>query len=59
MTQDIIEKAKSMLAGGYNMNQIAAMLMVDRVTLSAALIEKPKKSTKVENEPLFVDEPGL
>jgi hypothetical protein len=56
MTQEIIEKAKSMLAGGYNMNQIAAMLMVDRVALSTALIEKPKK---VKTEPLFPEEPGL
>jgi hypothetical protein len=58
MTQEILDKAKAMLAEGYNMNQIASMLTVDRLMLSAALLEKPKK-VKIENEPLFVDEPGL
>ena len=58
MDNQTIEKAKSLLANGYNMNQIASMLTVDRVALSVALIEKPKK-VKIENEPLFVDEPGL
>ena len=58
MTQETIDKAKAMLASGYNMNQIAAMLVVDRLALSSALTEKPKKS-EIKSEPLFVDEPGL
>ena len=58
MITENIEKAKSLLAAGYNMNQIAAMLTVDRVALSTALIEKPKKSN-TKSEPLFQNEPGL
>lgn len=56
MIKENIEKTKSLLAAGYNMNQIASMLMVDRVALSAALIEKP---ITPKDEPLFQDEPGL
>jgi hypothetical protein len=58
MTQETIDTAKSMLAGGYNINQVAAMLVVDRLELSTALTEKPKK-VKIETEPLFPEEPGL
>jgi hypothetical protein len=62
MTQETIDKAKALLAAGYNMNQIASMLTVDRVALSTALIEKPVKTTKkVETkiEPMFEEEEGL
>jgi hypothetical protein len=58
MTQEIKDKARNMLASGYNMNQIASILMVDRVVLSTALIEKPK-TKKIEDTPLFENEPGL
>jgi len=62
MTQEIITKAKALLAAGYNMNQIASMLTVDRVSLSAAMLEIPVKTTKkVETtiEPMFTEEEGL
>jgi hypothetical protein len=62
MTQETINTAKSMLASGLNMNQIASMLMVDRLALSAAMLDTPvktKKTPKVETETLFPDEPGL
>jgi hypothetical protein len=66
MTQEIIDKAKALLAAGYNMNQVAAMLMIDRVALSSALITpapvaEKKTTKKVETtiEPMFEEEEGL
>jgi hypothetical protein len=58
-----------MLASGLNLNQVAAMLMIDKVALmkeingaegiTPAPIEKVIKTKKVEDTPLFEDEPGL
>ena len=57
MTQD---KLKSMLAEGYNLNQIAAIHMISKAELEKMLEEKPtKKIPKVETDLLFPDEPGL
>jgi hypothetical protein len=58
MDNQTIEKAKSLLANGYNMNQIASILTVDRVALSVALMEKPK-TIKSKEEPLSQDTSGL
>jgi hypothetical protein len=69
MTQELKAKAVSMLASGLNLNQVAAMLMIDKVALmkeingaegiTPAPIEKTPKTKKVEDTPLFEDEPGL
>jgi hypothetical protein len=70
MTQETITKAIGMITSGYNLNQVAAMLMVDRVALMNAINgasgmytapspTTPKKTKKVEDTPLFEDEPGL
>jgi len=69
MTQEIVTKAIDMINKGYNLNQIAAMLMVDRVALMDAIngasgmytapTPTTKKTKKVEDKPLFEDEPGL
>jgi len=66
MNKETLDKARLMVASGYNMNQVASILMVDKVALMNALNgnsgltpEKPKKSTKVVDEPLFPEEPGL
>lgn len=67
MTQETISKAIGMITSGYNLNQVAAMLMVDRVALMDAINgasgisagPAPKKTKKVEDTPLFEDEPGL
>jgi len=67
MTQETITKAIGMITSGYNLNQVAAMLMVDRVALMDAINgtsgisvgPTPKKPNKVEDKPLFEDEPGL
>lgn len=69
MTQEIKNQAVSMLASGLDLNQVAAILMVDKVALmkeindaegiTAAPIEKVVKTKKVEEKPLFEDEPGL
>jgi hypothetical protein len=67
MTQETITKAIDMITSGYNLNQVAAMLMVDRVALMNAINgasgissgPAPKKLKKVEDKPLFEDEPGL
>ena len=63
MTQDEIKKIKDLHFAGYNDNQIAAMLMIPKQVITSTLdgdlvVEKPK-SKKVENKPLFEDEPGL
>jgi hypothetical protein len=63
MTQDEIKKIKDLHLSGYNDNQIAAMLMIPKQVITSTLdgdlvVEKPK-SKKVENKPLFEDEPGL
>jgi hypothetical protein len=69
MTQELKAQAVSMLASGLNLNQVAAMLMIDKVALmkeingaegiTPAPIEKVIKTKKVEDTPLFEDEPGL
>ena len=70
MTKEIVTKAIDMINKGYNLNQIAAMLMVDRVALMDAINgasgmytaptpTTPKKTKKIEDKPLFEDEPGL
>lgn len=69
MTQELKAQAVSMLASGLNLNQVAAMLMIDKVALmkeingaegiTPAPIEKVIKPKKVEDTPLFEDEPGL
>jgi hypothetical protein len=66
MTPENITKAKELLAAGYNMNQIASMLMIDRVALSNALMtpapvveKKPTKKSEVKIEPMFEEEEGL
>ena len=69
MNQEIVTKAIDMVNKGYNLNQVAAMLMVDRVSLMDAINgasgvssgPTPKKVKKVETqiEPMFEDEEGL
>jgi hypothetical protein len=69
MIQEIKSQAVAMLASGLDLNQVAAILMVDKVALmkeingaegiTAAPIEKVVKTKKVEEKPLFEDEPGL
>jgi hypothetical protein len=63
MTQDEIKKIKDLHLSGYNDNQIAAMLMIPKqvvtLTLDGDLVVEKPKSKKVENKPLFEDEPGL
>jgi hypothetical protein len=50
-----------MVADGYNLNQIAAIYMISKTELEKMLASAPveKKSKKVEDTPLFEDEPGL
>jgi len=69
MTQEVVKRAVDMLNKGYNMNQVAAVLVVDRVALMDAINAasglsaepKPAKTKKVEThiEPMFEEEPGL
>ena len=69
MTQDIISKALDMITNGYNLNQVAAILMVDRVALMSAIngasgISAPPAETKSKTietniKPMFEDEEGL
>jgi hypothetical protein len=58
MTKELIQ---SMIANGYNLNQIAAIYMISKTELEKMLVSAPveKKSKKVEDTPLFEDEPGL
>jgi hypothetical protein len=57
MTQ---EQLKSMLAEGYNLNQVAAIYMISRAELEKMLEEKTtKKTPKVEIDPMFTEEEGL
>tara|TARA_R110000823_G_C15908885_1_gene497574 strand:- start:1228 stop:1377 length:150 start_codon:yes stop_codon:yes gene_type:complete len=49
MTKEILDKAKYMVARGYDMNKVAAILMVDKISLIKALKTpsgKPKKTKK-------------
>jgi len=69
MTKELKHKAAAMIASGFDMNQVAAILMIDKLTLMKELngtkgietapAEKVIKSKKVEDKPLFEDEPGL
>jgi hypothetical protein len=57
------DKIKAMYADGYNVNQIAAIFMIPKAEVDAILdapvvVEKPK-TKKVEDKPLFEDEPGV
>jgi hypothetical protein len=58
MTKELIQ---SMVAEGYNLNQIAAIYMISKTELEKMLASAPveKKSKKVEDKPLFEDEPGI
>jgi len=47
MTKEIIQQAKGMIEEGYDLNQVSAILMIDKVTLAKAMAE-PVKKTKVE-----------
>lgn len=65
MTPKQLDQVKGYLAAGYNMNQVAAIMMIGRATIESALstpapVEK-KSSKKVENkiEPMFEGEEGL
>ena len=61
------EQIQSMLNGGYNLNQIAAINMISKQTIQeimdsgacAPIIAKGMSKPVVENTPLFPDEPGL
>ena len=61
------EQIQSMLNEGYNLNQIAAIHMINTHTLQdildsgacAPIIAKGMSKPVVENTPLFPDEPGL
>ena len=61
------EQIQSMLNEGYNLNQIAAIHMINTHTLQdildsgacAPIIAKGMSKSVVENTPLFPDEPGL
>lgn len=56
------DQVKAMYADGYNVNQIAAIFMIPQAEVNAILdapvVEKPK-TKKVEDKPLFEDEPGV
>ena len=61
------EQIQSMLNEGYNLNQIAAINMINTHTIQeimdsgacAPIIAKGMSKPVVENTPLFPDEPGL
>ena len=66
MTPEQIKQAKGYLASGYDMNQVAAIMMIGRAAIEAALATpKPvveKKTTKkpeIKIEPMFEQEEGL
>ena len=47
MTNEIIQQAKGMIGEGYDLNQVSAILMIDKIALAKAIAE-PVKKTKVE-----------
>lgn len=49
MTQKQIDTAKGYLASGYDLNQVAAIMMIGRNVIEQSLVEKPKKTKKVTN----------
>jgi hypothetical protein len=53
------QQIQSMLNDGMNLNQIAAIYMVSKVELEQILVTPDQKIKKVEDKPLFEDEPGL
>ena len=68
MTQKEIDQIKNLHLGGYNDNQISAMLMIPKQVVTSTLdgdlvIEKTgtkgKSKPVIENTPLFEDEEGL
>ena len=66
MTPQQLEQIKGYLAAGYNMNQVAAMMMISRAVIEAALVtpepvveKKPTKKPEVTIEPMFEEEEGL
>ena len=67
MTQKQIDTAKGYLASGYDLNQVAAIMMVGRHIIEEALAtptpapaKKAKKETpKLDIDPMFVEEEGL
>jgi len=66
MTPEQTNQVKGYLIAGYNMNQIAAMMMIGRATIEAALVtpepvveKKPTKKPEVKIEPMFEEEEGL
>jgi predicted DNA-binding protein YlxM (UPF0122 family) len=59
MTQDQINIVKGYLIDGYDLNRVAAIMMISRTELEKSIVETPTKKAKVEDKPLFEDEPGL
>ena len=69
MTKETIASALDMINKGYNLNQVAAILMVDRVALIDAIngasgiyappIAKTTKKVETKIEPMFEEEEGL
>ena len=61
MTQEIIDRAKSMLSSGYDLNRVSSILGIDRLSLEKEINKPMVKSTKSKkvDTPLFEDEPGL
>jgi hypothetical protein len=61
------ETILGMLAEGFNLNQIAAIHMINKHTLQeildagacAPIIEKSKKTPKIDIDPMFTEEEGL
>jgi predicted DNA-binding protein YlxM (UPF0122 family) len=66
MTPQQLEQVKGYIAAGYNMNQVAAMMMISKVAIEAALatpasVVEKKTTKKIETtiEPMFEEEEGL